>query len=212
MKELIKFKVKDGDKDVEFSFMEPNKAIFREAHDVNSIVYARCMRKGYLTAQEVAKIYTERGGVLTKEEQEDYLKCVADYKELEKQLELPENKGNETLIVRMADAKNRFIQYYSRQEDVFVRTAERQAREETLWFYGLALVFKDGKPFFDGSDYESRQKKFDENTTPLKEEVLKRGIWYATAYVNGMKLEDSPYPEPKVEAPKTEEVSTQPVQ
>lgn len=194
MKELIKFKVKDGETEIELSFLEPSKAVLKEAEIVNAVTYAECLRSGYMTAQETAKIHTERGGIFTKDEDEDFKKVLAEYLTEDKNLKDSEVK-EQSLIDKVAALKDRVLFYYNRQDSIFELTAERKAREVTLWHYALSSVYKDGKPFFDGRDFKNRQKIFDESPSTLKEEVLKRGIWYATAYVSGVKVEDVPYPE-----------------
>lgn len=193
MKELIKFTVKDGETDLEFSFVEPSKAVLREGEVVNSVTLANCLRDGYMSAQEAAKIHTERGGIFTKDENEDYQKSMEEYILSEKQLKDAEIK-DEVLVEKVSLLKNRVLSYYNRQDNIFEHTAERKARDVTMWHYALSLVYKDGKPYFEGSNYKERQKKFDDTASEIKEEVYKRGIWYATAYISGLKLEDTPYP------------------
>lgn len=197
MKELIKFKMREGETDIEFSFMEPNKAVITEAEEVNSIAFADLSRKGYLTTHEVVKLYSERGGIFTKDEEEDFKNVLAEYLAEDKKLkDLPvDGTLNVELTDKVAVLKEKVLYYYNKQDSIFEKTAERKAREITLWHYALALVFKDGKPFFEGRDYKNRKKLFEDNFSTLKEEVLKRGIWYATAYVSGVKMEEVPYPE-----------------
>lgn len=197
MKELVKFKVIDGEKELEFSFMEPSKAVLKEGESVNSVTFANCIREGYLTTQEAIKIYSERGGIFTEAEEEDFKKNLTDYLAADKKYKDSVEAGtpDEIAKIEFESLKTKVLHYYNRQDSVFEFTAERKARDITLIHYALALTFLDGKPFFDGKDYKSRQKNFDENTTPLKEAVLRRGVWYATAWTSGVKFDEVPFPE-----------------
>lgn len=196
MKELIKFKVMDGDVVHEFSFVEPTKGVLKEAEIVNATTYAECLRQGYMTTQEAAKIHSERGGIFTKDEEEDFKKALAEYLIEDKKVkDLGTDSVDQILVDKVASLKDRVLFYYNRQDSIFELTAERKAREVTLWHYALSCVYKDGKNFFDGRDFKNRQKLFDESPSTLKEDVLKRGIWYATAFVSGVKFDDVPFPE-----------------
>ncbi len=194
MNELIKFKVKDGEVEHEFSFIEPSKSVLTEAEEVNSIAFADFCRKGFLTTHEVVKLYSERGGIFTKDEEEDFKNVLAEYLNEDKKLKDAEVK-EDAQAQKVTALKDRVLYYYNKQDSIFDKTAERKAREATLWHYALALVYKDGKAFFDGRDFKNRKRIFDESPSLLKEEAFKRGIWYATAYVSGVKMDDVPYPE-----------------
>lgn len=197
MKELIKFKVIDGEKELELSFMEPNKAVLKEGESVNSVTFANCIREGYLTTQEVIKIYAERDGIFTEAENEEFKKNLTDYLAADKKVKDGQLAGivDEESVRDFEIYKARVLHYYNRQDSVFEFTAERKARDVTLVHYALALVYLGDKPYFEGKDFKTRQKNFDDNTTPIKEEVLKRGVWYATAYVSGVKFDEVPFPE-----------------
>jgi hypothetical protein len=198
MKEIYKFKVKDGDKTLEFTFMEASKALSRDGELVYAKTFAQCVREGLLTNAEALKLSNERGGVLSEVEKEDYIKNLGEFIKKEKELAELKEKGEDVKLLE-ADVsllKQVVLAYQSRNDSIFELTAETKARDAALLHYALSLVFLDGKPFFEGKDYNSRLKGMETQTSELRNEVLKRGLWYATAIFFGVKnLEEAKYPE-----------------
>ena len=205
MKEIYKFKLKNGDKVEDFSFMEISKAVAREGEMVYAKEYAECVRNKLLTNAEALKLANERGGVFTDEEKDDYVKALAAY--LSKDTELTKSKDNhssdgsaeaitEKLQTEYDELKQKILGYQSKNEEIYTFTAESKSRDTVILHYALALVYKDGKAFFDGRDYPSRLKNV-EAFSDFQQEVLKRGVWYSTAAFYGVPTDskDVVYPQ-----------------
>lgn len=186
MKTTYKFKVKNGDKIEEFDFMEVTKAVSREGEMVYAKEYAECVRNKLLTNAEALKIANDRGGVFSEDEKDGYVKALASYLNKEKlvsdiKAEDKETEASVALVKSFNEAKQEVLAYQSKQEEIYTFTAESKSRDAVIIHYALAMTYKDGKPYFEGRDYANRMKNM-EGFSEQQHEVLKRSIWYATAF------------------------------
>lgn len=188
MKQIHTFKVKSGDKMVEFGIVEASKAVSREGEMVYAKTYANCVREGLLTNAEASKLATERNGILTEMEKEDYLKALNEYLSKDKEATELKAKNEDASLAELAckAAKDRVLFYQNKNDTVFEFTAESKARDAVLLHYALALTIKDGKPYFEGKDYVARTKSYDDKVDEIKDEVMKRAIWVSTALFFGI--------------------------
>ncbi len=188
MKELFKFKVKSGDTMAEFGIVEASKAVSREGEMVYAKTYASCVRNDLLTNAEAAKLSKERGGVLTKDEEDDYAKTFMEYAVKQKDLDSkPAGEEVGVLTDEVKALKDKILAYQNKNDTIFEFTAESKARDAVLLHYALALVVKsDGKPYFEGRDNAARNLSYENSKDPIKDEVLKRAVWYSTALTYGI--------------------------
>lgn len=205
MKELNRFAVKDSTtpeaRDIEFGFMEPSRQVSKDADMIYAKVYADCVRKGLLTNAEASKHANERGGVFTEEEKAEYIQTLIEFANKDKELKtLKEKAATEEIKQEHVDSvekeldviKDRVIYFQNRQNAVFDFTAESKARDAVLLHYVLALVYKDNKPFFEGKDFDTRLKKYEDMASDLNDIVMKKAAWYATALFYGVKDYNEP--------------------
>lgn len=216
MKELHKFKVKSGDTELEFSLVEASRSISREGEMLYAKVHADCVRMGLMTNAEALKLSNERGGVFSENEKDDYIKCLQEYVNKEKQIDELKLKNEDVTLLEkdIKNLKESIVAYQGKVDNIYELTAESKAKDTVLLHYALALTHKDGKQYFEGKDYDAKLKNFDAKHDDLKDAVLKRSVWYTTAIFSNIKdLDQVKYPEDLTE-PKVEDaqnlVSTSP--
>lgn len=198
MKEFCKFTVLDNDKTVELTFLEANKLVSRDGEIIYARTYAQCVRSGLLTNAEASKLASERGGVFTETEKDDYVKSLTDYVTKDAQVKIDKEAAKDTTALEkeVEELKNKILFYQKKQDNIFEYTAESKARDAVIMHYALSLTMKDGKAFFEGKDYDTRVKNLDERTDTLKDSVFGRAIWYSTAMFYGVKnINEAKYPE-----------------
>lgn len=197
MKELFKFSVKKEDGVVEFSFIEPTKAITKEGDLVYKREYAIALRNGLLTNAEALKLSNERGGVFTEDEKTQYIDALTLYVNKEKELEDKKKAGEDTTLLaqEVSSIREKVLVFQSKNDAIYSNTVESMARDASILHYALALTYNNGKPHFKGNDYNARLQALDENDV-FTSEILKKAVWYANALYFGIKdLNEAKYPE-----------------
>lgn len=188
MKDLYKFTVKDGDKEVNFTVVEPTRAVTREGDDVYARYFAKSVRSGLLTNEEAIKLSNERGGILSASEKEEYSKILAEYVDKDKLLneKKADEDGYSALKEEVEKAKSSVLYYQNKIESIFQFTAQTKARDMLTLFYALSLTYQDGKPFFDGKDFDAKLKNYDSKNDAFFIEVARKAVWYATLLYFGL--------------------------
>jgi len=205
MKVVHTFKIKNGDKELEFSFIEASKGVIREGEMVYAKKYAECLRAGLLSNAEALKLSNQNGGVFTDEEKDDYVKSLGEFLSKDKEMQDLKAKNEDTKLVeeQIKVIKDKILFYQNKNDSIFEFCSESKSRDAVLLHYAFSLTMLDGKPYFPGKNHAERTKSYDENSDAIKDEILKRSIWYATALFYNIQDIDAKYPEDTLEIAST---------
>ncbi len=142
--------------------------------EFQAIEWSKLVLSGVLTRQMLLKIYSDAGGVLSKDDTKRYLDLIEKYNSilLEYQ-ELTVVKGGKKkeqkeaidLVSKNLEEVYREIQSFdSAREDLFKNSVETKVREKSIQWLTLflTLVEEEGKltPLFEGDTYEEKLKSY----------------------------------------------------
>ncbi len=211
MKIIHSFTVAKDKQDIKFDIVAPSRSVAKESEMVYAKTYGNCIRNGLLSNAEISKISSERGGILTDQEKEEYSKLVADFFLKEQAINAKKEKNEEVPVstdeatgesipeeiekgkkkrkhkdtteeLEVKALRERILGFQARQDAVFSQTADTKAREESIFFCTLFLTYKDGKMFFEGKNFEEKANKFDAESQSDK--FLQNVFRKATWYVS----------------------------
>jgi len=181
---------------VKIVLKNPSRSDISDADLFYSIQYSDLQSKGLLTEAMVRRIYSERGGILSKDDEkkledtrsallmnrEDYFKLADDLnnEKNEEKKEAIEKKLTKKRVI-LEEILTEIQAYESALDSLFVNTVENKAKNQLLFWWVLFLPYieedEELVPLFKGEEFIDRRKTYDD-ITDLEDvfynEVLKR--------------------------------------
>lgn len=192
---LLKKEIKEVP--VKIILKSPSRLDKENAAAFEATEWSKAVRDGILTKQMLAKIYSDNGGILSKEDIKKSTKLIEEYnlKILEWQ-QATIDKADEAKLELL---KNEVSSLYSQvqiidteREELFRNSAETRARDKTIQWLILFLTFveENGKPvpFFGSGDFEEKLNKLyelSENEDKFNKEVLEKAALYISFWYMG---------------------------
>jgi hypothetical protein len=164
MKELYKFKVKNGEKEVNFILKKPTRTEIEDVEIFYASVLSKYMNMGIQTRAAVDKYYADNtDGAMVKEDEKEMIRLRKELFQKEEELLQSATDKDARLklyqeITEITDKIRNFNNYYS---SIYDNTAEVKARNKTIDFCLLNLSYIDEgepKPLFP-SDIEDCHKR-----------------------------------------------------
>lgn len=189
---------------------QPSRKEREEVDMVYSISYGKCIDKGCLTRQMIAKKYDDIGGFLTKDESTQYSKLYFDFYNSQTELTRLESIGvdnlsdlqkekRKELIIDIASQKRELISFENAKDNLFQHTAEEKAKRKAMFWLLLNLTYisdpGDEKeapyPFFEGSkdeekeqDFEDKEDEEDQILLKIYQKIITFLVFYWEGYAN----------------------------
>ena len=156
---------------IEFFIKRPSRRELEEAELEYSVEMSRCVKRGILTKAMLAKKYSDTGGVFSEEEAKSYSELYKQVLDLQNeyirldsadQKDAKQKKRFETVKSGLAETKRKIVEIESNFQSFFDHTADIKAQNRLLLWYVINLTYiqyendDKPKPYFDGSDFESK--------------------------------------------------------
>lgn len=186
-----------------FVIKRPNRSAVEDLEIFRSITESEYIRRGVLSVNILSKKLIDEGGILSKEEQEDYKKLTEKF--LEKQPEYlklngisekdrteEQNKNYEELLKELTEVMGQIQDFDNKSNNLFNRTAEFLSRNKSALYFTLMQSFeeKDGKytSVFDGKTFEEKLVNYDkmeESDDKFVNELLQKLLFVSSVYFFG---------------------------
>lgn len=182
-----------------FFIRKPNRQLKDEADLFYSVVLSDCIKQGLLTSNQLYKRFLNDGGILSEPEKKNLKETMEKVGKLQMEFEklsikVDKNKEDEEKLINIISEINEIrtdLQRFEFQQSaLFDSTAESKARNKTIFWYVLHLIYKekDNKfiPVFGEGSFEEKVKIYDEleeseedfNLKLIKKAFLLISFWY----------------------------------
>jgi hypothetical protein len=173
---------------VKIILKKPSRLEIEQGEEVHAIEWSSCVKKGILTKAMLTRVYSDSGGLLSKDESDHYLELLNTFaeKDLEhKKLTLindPDEDAKKKLK-ELQDAMSEIVvkvqHFENQQAQIFNQTADVRARNKAISWFVLNLSFteEDGKvsPFFPGRT-DDEKLEFYYNAEEEGDEFIRKAI------------------------------------
>jgi hypothetical protein len=173
-----------------------------EAEEFQAIEWNKAVSSGIMTKKMLVKMYSDSGGVLSKEEIKFYDSLVNEYNSLlteYQELSLVKGKKNQETKDKLEEILDKLKSIYSdisqidlAREDLFRNSAESRAKDKTIQWLTLFLTYieKNGKPvqFFSGDSYSDKLEDLfakEDSGDEFDLEVLKKSSLFISLWFLG---------------------------
>jgi len=190
---------------IKFFIKKPSRKELDEIDMTYSIYFNKCIEKGCLTRQMIAKKYGDIGGFLTDSESKEYSKLYFDFYNSQSELSRLETvadlsdaqkKKKQELIVNIALYKRDLVNYESSRENLFRHTADEKAKNKAIYWMLLNLVYsvnagedeEEPKQFFAGETQEQKESYYedlDDSEDPILKKVIQKTMPFIILYYQG---------------------------
>jgi hypothetical protein len=162
---------------VKINFHRPSRRQKEEADMVFSQKLFALMEKGIMTKQQIAKVYNNGGGDLSKPEVDLYVKLNTDLAAKLRDAEYlnrkdpstwdeSEKQKNVETIAEIAILRRELIEFETQRSAIFEHCADQKAFYHVLSWYVVNLSFKEiggvVTPLFAGETFEEKLDKYEE--------------------------------------------------
>lgn len=187
MKTLKQFVVtdKENNKEYNFAIKKPSRRDLENGDMFYAVELSKLIKKGVLTKAQIAKNYSETGGIWTEEEQKLYaetykawLEAQSELTKLQSDLVLNQDDPNAEVPDKLAEVQQKVWSLYfalqefeSKQSSIFDQTADVIARNRTVLYYIVNLlhtvdIAEDKEPkytkFFNEASLDESLDRYDE--------------------------------------------------
>ena len=212
-KTIYEFKVKDGKKNRHFVINRPTRRQAEEADTQYAVEMSKCVRKGILTKNMLAKKYADSGGVMSEEAAKQLSGMYHKLNELIseqarlKTVKSQTKKNKERLKGledEMVDVRRNIVDIEGANLSLFNNTAESRAQQQIMvWYTTHLLVEKVGDNeefFFDGEDFEDKLDQYysreDEEDNEVYLDIMRTAgtivaFWYYNQGLEHKKFESA---------------------
>lgn len=187
-----------------FVIARPNRSMTEELEIFRSITESEYIRRGVLSVNILSKKLVDEGGILTKDEQEDYKKLTEKF--LEKQPEYlklngisekdrteEQTKKYEELLKELTEVMTQIQEFDNKSNNLFNRTAEFLSRNKTALFFTLMNSYEEKEnnkyePVFQGKTFEEKLVSYDkmeESEDKFTNELLQKLMFCSSVYFFG---------------------------
>lgn len=190
MKELYSFKInktkevevkketEDGiltkleKKDVPYKIVLKSPSIAEKSslEEFQATEWSKMVSSGVLTRQMLSKIYSDNGGIFSKDDVKNYAKLIEDYNSMlleyqqitqEKGKKAKEDKRSQEITDELVNIYQEIEKINQAREELFRNSAESRSRDKAIQWLVLFLTYVEddsGKivPLFPQDDYESK--------------------------------------------------------
>ncbi len=184
---IVKSK-KVTDVPVKIILYKPSRKQREEADLEKSSYFFYCTDRGLYSRQQLAKVYKDKGGDLSKEEAENYL--ILQTKLLSKLNEIDKFRGRDysalndeekldynTKQAQFNTLRRELIDFETERSAIFENTADTKSFHRLINWFKMNLIYKevDGKieEFFKGSTFEEKMDNYDKLLEERDELLLK---------------------------------------
>lgn len=193
----VLIKKEQQDVPVKVILKSPSRMEKEAAASFEATEWSKAVRDGILTKQMLAKIYSDNGGVLSKEDIKKSTKLVEEYnsKIIEWQQAIIDKNDDlklENLKKEVGELYTQIQIIENEREELFRNSAETRAREKTIQWLILHLTYveENGKPvpFFGTGDFDERLNKMyelSEEDNPFNKSVLEKSALYISFWYMG---------------------------
>lgn len=200
----------------------PSRLEREQALEFEAAEWSKAVSAGVLTRQMLSKIYSDNGGVFSKEEVKNSAKLLEDYNDkviTYQKLILEDKDSEDAKILRdeITDLYTKIQNLEFEREELFRNSAETRARDKAIQWLILFLTYiQDGnvkpRPFFGEGDFEDRLNKLyelSEFTDEFTKSVIEKSALYITFWHLGKlsKKEDFEFLEKELNKSSTNEPS-----
>lgn len=186
-------------KPVKVAIIKPDRKLFKAAEMFYAITVSDYLKAGLLPYSLVAKRYANDGGPLTEREKVRLKELREESRILEEEFyalvgdEVDKQKRRNELLVKINAINTETSTIQNAYSDIFDSTADVKARNDTIEWWSLFLMYIDEngegyKPIFLDGQYADRITKleeYEEKADPFYVEVIKRlsyliSFWFAS--------------------------------
>jgi hypothetical protein len=193
---------------IKFLIKKPSRKELDEIDMIYSIFFNKCIEKGCLTRQMIAKKYGDIGGFLTEVESKEYSKLYFDLYNAQSELSRLETitdlsdaqkKKKQELIINMALYRRDLTNYENSRESLFRHTADEKAKNKAIYWMLLNLVYSfdaesldediEPKQFFAGETQEEKENSYDEleeENNEIFQRVISKCMPFIILYYQGI--------------------------
>jgi len=179
----------------------PSRLDKEQAYSFEATEWSKAVSSGLLTKQMLNRLYSDNGGVLSKEEVKYSNGLIESYNDKVREFQKAhaDGKKDEELIVLKGEISDLYSQIQTidnSREELFKNSAETHAKEKTIVWLVLFLTFveNEGKtiPFFGEGDYETKLNNLytmSDSDDEFNKKVIEKASLYISFWYYG-KLND----------------------
>jgi hypothetical protein len=193
---------------IKFFIKKPSRKELDEIDMIYSIFFNKCIEKGCLTRQMIAKKYGDIGGFLTDAESKEYSKLYFDFYNAQSELSRLETitdlsdaqkKKKQELVINIALYKRDLVNYENSRESLFRHTADEKAKNKAIYWMLLNLVYSldmedsdenaEPKQLFAGETQEEKEDSYDEldeKNDEIFKKVVSKSMPFIVLYYQGI--------------------------
>jgi hypothetical protein len=178
---------------IKFIIKSPSRSIREDADTFYAITFNKFLSMGLLTRAMIGKRYSDIGGILSDDEQKDYLSKRREYYEatndlirletLGDDISITQKERKDSLILKVSEIKQEMFNFEIQKEDLFRQTADYKARDQLILWWILHLTYTKDEtdeeskpiPYFEGKDFDEK-KEFYEDKEDSGDEIFMKAL------------------------------------